>query len=213
MESLLGMNSSPIQSDPSFLPASLAASSTGTWEYDVVHDRLRYCPTFAVLYGLPPEQRGEGVPMDRINAAAHPNDRARGRAKRMHVLQHGGAFVLEYRVLSSPQVTRWVLVRGFYEADATGRVVRGRGIAVDVTEGKEEGFAGGDVFFVTDADDRTVSALDRATKHVLAARQALGELGHDRASRLQVVADALLIEIAQHIAGTMVPVTPSRTEH
>lgn len=207
------MAQDPLEPAPSFLPASLAASDVGTWEFDVVHDRLRYCPMFAILYGLPPVQGGEGVSMDRVSSAIHPDDRARGLAKRMHMLQHGGAFVLEYRILPSPRMMYWILLRGFYEADAAGRVVRGRGIAVDVTEGKEEGFAGGDVFFVTDADDRTVSALDRATKHVLAARQALGELGHDRASRLQVVVDALLIEIAQHIAGTMVPVTPSRTEH
>ena len=199
--------------DPSFLPASLAASRIGTWDYDVLLDRLHYCAAFATLYGLPDDQGGIGVSMERISQSIHPDDRTRGRSKRMHMLRHGGVFVYEYRVLPSPGVTRWVLLRGSYEADTTGRIVRGHGIAVDVTEGKQEGFADGDVFFMTEADDRTVSALDRATKHILAARQALGELGTEGNARLRPAVDALLLEIARHIAGTLVPVLPSGTEH
>ena len=196
-----------------FLPASLAASNVGTWEYDSEHDRLHYCAIFAAFYGLPAEQGIPGIPIEQMTAKIHPEDRARGQAKRMTMLQHGGAFVFEYRVLPSPQVTRWLLLRGSYEADGDGRVRRGRGIAVDVTEGKQEGFAEGEVLFITEADDRTVSALDRATRHVLAARSALGELDPGSAQRLRSVADALLLELAHHIAGTMIPVVPSRTEH
>jgi hypothetical protein len=199
--------------DPTFLPASLAASNVGTWDYDVPRDCMRYCRATAALYGLPIAVGAEGVSIDRMTAVIHPEDKALGRTKRMHMLQHGGTFAYEYRVLPRPGVMRWVLVRGCFEPDETGRIVRGRGIVVDITECKQEGFAAGDVFFITEADDKSVSALDRATRYVLAARRALTELGPAGEDRLRPAADALLLEIAQHIAGTMVPVIPSRTEH
>lgn len=199
--------------DPTFLPASLAASNVGTWDYDVVENRLRYCGMFASLYGLPAERGGEGLPMEDVAAKIYPDDRPRRLAKRMYMLRHGGTFVFEYRVLSSPQVTRWLLLRGTYKPDADGRIRRGRGIAVDVTEGKLEGYAEGDVFFVTEADNGTVSALDRATRHLLAVRRALAGLGPEAEARLRPATDALLLEMAQIIAGTMVPVVPKRTQH
>lgn len=200
-------------SDPTFLPASLAASNVGTWDYDVLRDHMRYCRATAALYGLPIAVGAEGVSIDRMTAAIHPEDKARGRTKRMHMLQHGGTFAYEYRVLPRPGVMRWVLVRGCFEPDETGRIVHGRGIVVDITECKQEGFAAGDMFFMTEADDKSVSALDRATRHVLAARRALVELGPEGEARLRPGADALLLEIAQHIAGTMIPVTKDRTRH
>ena len=203
----------PQAPEPSFIPASLAAAQVGIWDYDVIHDRLRYCRNFAALYGLPPGRGGEGVSMERLVAVTHPDDRAKGHAKRAHLFRHGGAFVYEHRAGPSPSSMHWLLVRGFYEAGEGGRIIRGRGIAIDVTEGKQDGFADGDVFFVTEADDKEVSALDRATKHVLAARRALDELNPESASRLRPAADVLLLEIARHIAGTIIPVTSSKTEH
>lgn len=199
--------------DPTFLPASLAVSNVGTWDYDVMRDCMRFCRSTAALYGLPMERATDGVPIDQMSAGIHPEDRARGRAKRMHLFQHGGVFAVEYRVLPRPEVVRWVLVRGCFEPDGTGRIVRGRGIVVDITESKKDGFADGDVFFLTEASDQTVSALDRVTRHVLAARQALSEIDPTETPRLRSALDALLLETAHHIAGTMVPVVPKRTQH
>ncbi len=198
----------------SFVPAALAASSVGSWDYDVRNDRLRCDGAMAALYGFSPEEASHGCPMDRLTAAVHPDDQVMLRSKLADNVRFGGVFVIEYRVHPSRREMRWVLVRGRYdEADDRGRMVRSRGIVVDITESKRDGYADGDVFFMTEADSGTTTALDRAARHLLAARRAIDDLGPISASTLRPAVDEALSRIGHHIAGALIPVGLSRTDH
>ena len=103
----------------------------------------------AKLYGLSPLACRLGIAIDMINAAIHRDDRERAIAKRLHTSRHGGLFVIEYRTTPSPGNVRWVLVRGRYECDEHGHAMRGRGIVIDITDIKQDGYADGDLLFAT----------------------------------------------------------------
>ena len=198
------MGQSAAPSTPPFVPAALAASNVGTWDYDVFSDRIRYDPTMAELFALPEEEGEEGVPASRIAAALHPDDRARFVAKRAHLVEHGGLFVVEYRTVDQQGRVRWILTRGRYEADDKGRIVRGRGICVDLTDSNEDDFASGGAFILVEPENGGLSdPLARAADHALAARQAIDDLRGSGRTGLRLCADALLFELGRQLAASI----------
>ena len=68
--------------------------------------------------------------------AVHPEDRERVKQAKA-ALDEGKVMDVEYRVITSEGLTRWVRDRAFPVVDATGTVVRVTGLAEDITQRKE----------------------------------------------------------------------------
>ncbi len=116
---------------------SLAISGTdlvGTWDWDVIENRVTADDQFAALYNLDSLRAGLGVPIEDFVGAIHPDDRQRVSAEIQTALEQGSAFKSEYRLVAGDGRVTWVVASGRPRLDAKGRVYRFPGVAIDVTQ-------------------------------------------------------------------------------
>ncbi len=119
------------------LQAALRASEyIGTWDYDVIHDRMVADPQFARLYGVSADAAAEGRPAEAYMSRFHPEDLERMIRAIREVIRTGSTFEHEYRLVQPDGEVRWVIARGQVQRDETGRAVRFPGTVVDITERK-----------------------------------------------------------------------------
>jgi hypothetical protein len=181
---------------PAFMPAALAASNVGTWEINVAEGRVVADAITAALFGLDPGAAAHGLSLMCYVRGVHPEDRPVFHDKLEPVRREGGLFVVEYRTRPDPGEVRWVLARGRYERDATGRM-QGRGICIDITEGKLDGKAEDRVLF---ALGPTHTPLEQAADAAIAAREAIDRLQEPGRRTLRQRVDALLWDVGRAIA-------------
>jgi PAS domain-containing protein len=113
-----------------------AASGVGTWDWDIVGDKIYADARYAVFHNVDPERAAAGLPLTEYNRALHPDDLERlVKSGRTH-LKTTGDFDEEYRLIQGDGSVRWVQTRGRVERDANGWAVRHRGVMVDITERK-----------------------------------------------------------------------------
>lgn len=113
-----------------------AASGVGTWDWDIVSDKVYADARYAVFHGVDPDRAAAGVPLAEYRKALHPDDFARlFESGRTH-LKTTGEFDEEYRLIQADGSIRWVQTRGRVERDASGWAVRHRGVMVDITDRK-----------------------------------------------------------------------------
>ncbi|KFD30125.1 hybrid sensor histidine kinase/response regulator [Sphingobium yanoikuyae] len=112
-----------------------AAGASGTWDWDVVADRLSVDAHFAELSGIDP-QSADDLPTSSFFLAIHPDDRARIRIAVAGILSGAELFSKEFRVIDPAGVTLWMHARGQCHLDENDQPIRFTGILVDVTERK-----------------------------------------------------------------------------
>jgi PAS domain S-box-containing protein len=113
-----------------------AASGVGTWDWDIVTDKVYADARYAVFHNVDPERAAGGLSLSEYSKALHPDDFQRLiRSGRTH-LKSTGDFDEEYRLIQADGSVRWVQTRGRVERDADGRAVRHRGVMVDITDRK-----------------------------------------------------------------------------
>ncbi|SFI84254.1 PAS domain-containing protein [Caulobacter sp. UNC279MFTsu5.1] len=113
-----------------------AASGVGTWDWDIVTDKVYADARYAMFHGVDPERAAAGAPLAEFSRALHPDDHARLlKSGRTH-LKTTGDFDEEYRLIQADGSVRWVQTRGRVERDANGWAVRHRGVMVDITDRK-----------------------------------------------------------------------------
>ena len=107
------------------------AAGTGTWDWDLERNAIRWSPEMFRLFGLPPETPD-------LHAAwlevLHPEDRPAVVAAMREAASRPGPFSFEFRVLRPGGEPAWILGRGNTVVDAEGRPVRMLGITLDLTE-------------------------------------------------------------------------------
>ena len=108
------------------------AISVGSWDWDVVANRVTADPAFASLYGVDPAAARDGAPIDSFFAAMHPADSPRVQAEIAAALASGEPFESDYRLKQPDGRARWVAARGRATLDADGRAVRFPGISFDI---------------------------------------------------------------------------------
>lgn len=110
-----------------------AGGAVGTWDWDIVTDRLQVDARFARLFGVPPDEAAAGSPLERFVSAIHEADRARVTQAIEAALRSGEIFNQDYRVRSLEGEERWITARGrcFYGLD--GQPVRFPGVVYDIT--------------------------------------------------------------------------------
>ncbi|WP_167350067.1 PAS domain-containing protein [Methylobacterium platani] len=153
------------------------------WSDDYVHGTL----------WASAEQRARGGTLADFAACIHPDDRDAVIARMTANASQGAAFIAEFRVRSAKGDVRWVLARGRYELDETGRPLRGRGILLDIT-----GAHLSEVSY-----DQRIEApqachpLERAADQCLSVREAIAEAGQPFLLKLT---DMLLLELGRCLA-------------
>ncbi len=113
------------------LDSSLAV---GTWDWDVVADRVTADARFARLYGVDPQLARDGGNIAAFFANIHPDDLPVVRAAIDRTLADDTPFGTEYRLIQPDGSVRWVTAQGSVRRDRDGRPVRFPGISFDITE-------------------------------------------------------------------------------
>ncbi len=116
--------------------AEFATGASGSWDWDILRDRLHVDVHFAELYGLDPETAIGGLPPSTFFSAIHPEDRARMRIAVAGMLGGAELFSKEFRIVCADGGVLWMHGRGHSLLDGDDRPVRFTGLLVDVTERK-----------------------------------------------------------------------------
>lgn len=114
------------------LELTLAASKTGTWDWDVRTGRLNWSDAILALHGLGPDDAPPDFDayVDRI----HPDDRGRFVEAVRRAVEEGAQLDLEFRIVWPNGEIRWTNGVGRVFHDEEGVPVRMFGIGRDVTD-------------------------------------------------------------------------------
>jgi PAS domain S-box-containing protein len=105
----------------------------GSWEWDVVSNRIWWSDEMYRVYGLP---IGSAITYERYLSLIHPEDRALAQDTVARSAQTGEPFTYEHRVVAADGATRVLHARGRVVLDAHGRPVRMLGVGHDITDRK-----------------------------------------------------------------------------
>jgi len=108
----------------------------GTWDWDIVEDRVVADDRFARLYTLDPAEAAHGVAIEKFVAGIHPVDRDRVAREIQHAIDFHEDYRSEYRLDTPDGGVRWVAASGRPRFDEQGRAVRFPGVAIDITAEK-----------------------------------------------------------------------------
>ncbi len=106
----------------------------GTWDWNVRDDRIKVDARFARLFGVPPEDTEDGLPVARFLAGIHEADRDRVAAAIARALETGAPYHEDYRVCDASGENRWVTARGRCFRSLDGKPMRFPGVVADITE-------------------------------------------------------------------------------
>ncbi|ODT80171.1 MAG: hypothetical protein ABS76_17130 [Pelagibacterium sp. SCN 64-44] len=115
---------------------SLAISGTdlvGTWDWDVINDRVIADDQFAKLFNIDSLRAGLGVPVADFLSAIHPDDAERVGNEIAEALRDRTTFKSEYRLVNGAGDVTWVVASGRPRIGSDGRINRFPGLAIDVT--------------------------------------------------------------------------------
>jgi PAS domain S-box-containing protein len=113
-----------------------AGGGVGTWDWDVVNDRVYSNARYAQLFSLDPQTGIDGAPVAKFLAHIHPEDRGRVEQRAREAVSGGAQYADEYRVIEADGSARWIQVRGRSHLDAAGKPTRFPGVAFDITDRK-----------------------------------------------------------------------------
>ena len=117
------------------LDLALAAADTGSFDWDLVTEELRWDDRLIRLFGYQ-NSADFGGHIDDFNARVHSDDRERVAESIERAISSVGDLSVEYRIVR-PDGVRWVEARGRVLPSADGRPVRVLGVAYDSTELRE----------------------------------------------------------------------------
>ena len=121
--------------EPAGLPL-IAATTSGTWDWDIPAARLFVDDKFAELYSIAAVDAENGLPTSRFFEAIHPDDRPRIRIAVAGILAGAEVFSKEFRVVRPEGSIIWVQASGQTTFSENDEPVRFSGLLVDVTERK-----------------------------------------------------------------------------
>ena len=107
----------------------------GTWDWNIVSNRLHYSSEFQVLYGW--THTSDDVPYEHWLECVHPDDRVRVDLDLREAVKTGGALNSEFRIVRPDGTVRWLWSKGGIFSDARGCLTRMVGITFDITVRKE----------------------------------------------------------------------------
>lgn len=117
------------------LMAALEAGSLAIFDFDHVRGRMNPSPRLSELYGYPPDHV---LTIADIRARYHPDDVSKIMDKRDREQEDTSFRNFEWtlRLVMPDGTIRWVNGRGEYVRDDKDRIIRSRGVVMDITERK-----------------------------------------------------------------------------
>ena len=115
------------------LDAALIANEIGTWDWDIVSDRVQGDKNLAAMFGVSGDV-ANGGPLSAYLKAIHPEDVGAVVADIEGAVTAGGHFTSEYRLRKADGGERWVLARGQVIRNEHGTAVRMPGVVLDISE-------------------------------------------------------------------------------
>ncbi|MGG5890902.1 PAS domain-containing protein [Falsiroseomonas sp. HC035] len=112
--------------------ALAAGAIVGTWDWDLVADRVSVDERFAEHFGIDPTIGRSGLLLEQVLATVHPADLPGLHAAIDEGLARGGPYRHEYRVRGRDGVYRWIEANGRVDLGPDGAPVRFPGILLDV---------------------------------------------------------------------------------
>ncbi len=109
------------------------AAKLAVWEWDVARDEVWSTESGRELFGFRPSDK---LSLSRFLDVVHRDDCERIRNGLMKILEEGGNYESEYRIVLPDGQTRWMAGRGRVEFNS-GRAVRMRGVSLDITQRKQ----------------------------------------------------------------------------
>jgi len=116
------------------LQLALNAGHIGTWAWDIARNRVIADANLAQMFSVSPDEAATGAPVERFVNAVHPEDRPRVEVILARVVEQGGEYQAEHRLLPKDGSVRWVIGRGRCDHDEHGRPICFTGVTVDITE-------------------------------------------------------------------------------
>lgn len=119
------------------LQLTLDAAGAGTWDWDVIQDKLVWSATNYDLFGIDPDKQVVTTYKDWLDTLL-PGDRAAADAQVRHLMfpSKDDQYRTEYRITHPDKGERWILGLGRINRDERGRPERIRGICIDITDRK-----------------------------------------------------------------------------
>ena len=142
-------------SEERFQLALSAGNSIGTWDWDVVADRVVADARFASLYNVDPEFAKAGAPIAEFFSGIHPDDTERVEAEVAKSIETGEPFVSEYRLVQPDGGIRWIVAHGRCMRSPDGRPLRFPGASFDITQRKVAEVRREALVTLTDFDPRS----------------------------------------------------------
>jgi PAS domain S-box-containing protein len=106
----------------------------GSWEWDLIANKVTWSEETRRAYGRKPEQFGE--PMEKALEVIHPDDRLRVNAIMAEALRTGQPFICDHRIVLPDGTERIMQGRGETQKNEEGEAIRMFGIVQDITESK-----------------------------------------------------------------------------
>jgi two-component system, cell cycle sensor histidine kinase and response regulator CckA len=117
------------------MPFALEAAGVGTFEWDILDDKVVWSDVQQRLHGMTPGSFGGTI--EAFFAAVHPSDRERIRNEVARSVAQNADRRFEYRVEWPDGSIRWIAMFGRSFHGEQGRPVRSAGIGMDITRQKE----------------------------------------------------------------------------
>ncbi|WP_447977433.1 PAS domain S-box protein [Candidatus Nitrospira bockiana] len=110
---------------------AMDAANLGTWDWDIVIDRVTCSDNLTPLFGLP---GGSEVTYAAFLDAVHPDDRDGVARAVEQVLRHDTEYAVEFRTRWRDETVHWIAMKGKLYRSVSGTPVRMIGIAMDITD-------------------------------------------------------------------------------
>ena len=117
------------------LRLGLIAGNTGTWDWDIVQDRVTWSEELYKFHGLKPGEFG-GTVAD-FARLVHPDDAPRLNDAIDRAMKGQEGYTVDFRTVRPDGTVRWLTTTGRVFFDAHGKPVRMMGATADVTDRRE----------------------------------------------------------------------------
>lgn len=118
------------------LKLALGAAQMGTWEWDIVRDRVTWRARES--RSAPSRRLTRSRTLAAVMKSVHPDDRGLLVHAAQRAVEHGGSAEIEFRARGRDGNFRWLSLRGKVIPDETGKPVRLMGVYTDTTERKAQ---------------------------------------------------------------------------
>ncbi|MGA2030521.1 MAG: PAS domain S-box protein, partial [Verrucomicrobiota bacterium] len=118
------------------LNSTLAAGSIGTWNWDIVSDRLTADEFTARMFSIETDAAAKGLPAESYLQVVFEKDRAGVTDGLNRAMKSCGHYDIEYRVRQKNGELFWLQARGRVDCDGAGKALSFHGAVMDITERK-----------------------------------------------------------------------------